>query len=176
MKILTTLISCILLFIAGCFGPAETETDVEEYAKKLEEWKPTGLVNHFPGTLPTSAMEIKFSSFPGFLQGGAWIQIRIVLPDEEIRRIYEDATTRAKQYHDGGSAYTLVNERDNGLRSASFRTSENGVYEFPKDYRVFIFEAKPYKTGVELSWNHGESMGIVVNLQRNEVIYYAEDW
>jgi hypothetical protein len=50
------------------------------------------------------------------------------------------------------------------------------AYKFPKDYRIFIFHAKPYKEESEPDWNHGESKGIVVSLPRNEVLYYAENW
>jgi hypothetical protein len=48
--------------------------------------------------------------------------------------------------------------------------------DFPADYRIFIFHARPYRPGDAHQWNHGDSRGIVVSRTHNEVIYFAEDW
>jgi len=47
-------------------------------------------------------------------------------------------------------------------------------YEFPDDYRIFIYDAR--STSDDPKWNHGEKKGMVISLERNEVIYYAEKW
>jgi hypothetical protein len=168
----------VLLFLTirlACFPVSHTS--VWRYGRDLKEWKKTGLVEHFPQDLPASAKNVRFSSFPGFLQGGGWIQLRLELPTPEIRRIYEDATNSAKQYHDGGNSVTLVNRQNDGLCSTDFHTSGTTDGDFPEDYRVFVFDAVAYHTnGVHLGWNHGRSRGVAVSTQRNDVVYWAERW
>ena len=100
----------------------------------------------------------------------------MALPAVSVTNIFERATEQAKQHHDGGDATTLINQRKDGLFSASFHTSDSNQPAFPADYRVFIFDAKPYKTGSAFDWNHGTSKGVAVSLQRKEVVYWAENW
>ena len=149
---------------------------VGKYEEVLATWKTSGLIDHFPSSVPANAHNVKFSSFPGFLQGGGHVQLRMELPAAEVKALYDHATKSAKQYQDGGNSVTLVNERDDGLWSTHPHTLTEGSYEFPSDYRIFIFDAEPYETESGHDWNHGKSKGMVISLQRNEVLYYAEDW
>ncbi|MDA8989960.1 hypothetical protein N9H45_00360 [Opitutales bacterium] len=144
---------------------------VSKYEEVLADWK-SGLIDHFPSSVPANARNVKFSSCPAFLQGGGHVQLRMELPAAEVKVLYDHATRSAKQHQDGGNSVTLVNERrDDGLWSTHPHTLAKGTYEFPSDYRIFIFDAAG--SG---DWNHGKSMGMVVSLQRNEVLYYAEYW
>lgn len=136
----------------------------------------TGLVDHFPKTIPADASGVVFSSFPGYLQAGGWIQLRIETSKVKIELLYEDAMKRAKQYHDGGDRHTMINRQKNGLGSGSFRTSESGDPRFPIDYRVFILDAKPYLAGDHVSWNHGRSKGVSICREKNIVVFWAERW
>ncbi|MDB4265427.1 hypothetical protein N9891_01615 [bacterium] len=156
-------------------GPEPVES-IDQYQDVLADWKESGLIDHFPTSVPAEAGKVKFSSFPGFLQGGGHVQLRMELPEAEVRTLYEHATKIAKQHHDGGSSVTLINEREDGLSSSSPHTLAKGTYKFPDDYRIFIFHAEPYRKGSGHDWNHGESMGMVISLLRNEVLYYAENW
>ena len=149
---------------------------VDQYEEMLSEWRPSGLVGHFPSSVPGAATNVVFSSFPGFLQGGAHIQLRMVLPEAEVHRLYEHATKTANQHQDGGNSVTLVNQRDDGLWSTNPHTLGDEVFVFPVDYRIFIFDAVPAPGAAGHGWNHGESKGMVVSLQRNEVLYFAENW
>ena len=149
---------------------------IDEYQDVLADWKASGLVDHFPSSVPPSARTERFSSSPGFLQGGGHVQLRMELPEAEVKSLHKHATKNAKQHQDGGNSVTLVNEQDDGLWSTHPHTLTEGTYEFPGDYRIFIFHAEPYRKGSGHDWNHGESKGMVVSLQRNEVLYYAENW
>lgn len=149
---------------------------MDQYQEVMADWKEGGLVDHFPSSVPASARNVKFSAFPGFLQGGGHVQLRMELPEAEVRILYEHATRSARQHQDGGNAVTLVSERDDGLWSTHPHTLGKGAFEFPRDYRIFIFDAQPYRKGSGHDWNHGESKGMVISLQRNEVLYYAENW
>ena len=149
---------------------------LDRYQEVLADWEASGLVDHFPSSVPTTAGNVKFSSFPGFLQGGAHVQLRMELPRDEVNRIYKLATKTALQHQDGGNSMILVSERDDELPSTWPRTFAEGRSEFPADYRIFIYHAEPYGTGSEFEWNHGSSKGLVVSLKRSEVLYYAESW
>ena len=38
---------------------------------------------------------------------------------------------------------------------------------------IYLIEGKPYKQN---NWNHGKISLIAISTQRNELIFYAEDW
>jgi hypothetical protein len=138
----------------------------------MKMWAPSGLVAHFPDPIPPAATKTRLSAFPGFLQGGAFFQIRLTLPTAEVARIYDAATKIAKDSYDGGGFFESTNSKKDGLPGTSFHTSDGQKQaDFPADYRVFVFAASGGP-----SWNHGKSHGVVISKQRNEVIYYAEDW
>jgi hypothetical protein len=161
----------VIMLVAFWWSLPKRVTNTDKYSKILEDWKPTDLVDHFPHSIPSIATNVKFSAEPGFLQGGGHIQLRMELPPSEVRKLFDDATKNAKQTQDGGNSVTSINERDDGLHSASPYTLDSDSYEFPTDYRVFIFHAR--NSG---SWNHGDGYGVVISLQRDEVIYYANYW
>jgi len=169
-------LAAIIVILWVGYNSKENIEPAEKYRQALPDWESSKLVDHFPKLIPANAKNLAFSSFPGFMQGGAHIQLRMELPPTEVKKLYNDAAKIAKQHHDGGNSFTLVNKRDDGLASTRPHTLDEGVYEFPEDYRIFILYAKPYKEGSDFDWNHGQSKGVIVSLQRNEVIYYAESW
>ena len=59
------------------------------------------------------------------------------------------------------------------IAGTSFHTSDNDEFEFPDDYTIFILDAEPYKPN---DWNHGYSRGVVISKDKNDIIYYVEDW
>lgn len=170
---------CLLLIV--CFklgmGPS-VETRPKQYSHLLAEWQQRGrgLVDHFPKAIPTEATATKLSAFPGFLQGGAWLQIRLTLPAATVASIFEEATKQAKAFYDGGDSLQLVNQQKDGLPGASFHTADTKARDFPADYRIFIYDAHPYRPGEDFQWNHGDSRGVVINRTRSEVIFFVEDW
>ncbi len=177
LGVLVFVVFSAFAWFAYSFNKAlEPNESIDQYQKVLADWKASGLVDHFPSSVPASARNVKFSSFPGFLQGGGHVQLRMELPEAEAKKLFEHATKTAKQHQDGGNSVTLINERKDGLSSTSPHTLAKDAFEFPDDYRIFIFHAEPYKAGSGHDWNHGESKGMVVSLQRNEVLYYAENW
>lgn len=163
-----------IVAIVGCsIQEPRVETSPTKYAALATEWTPTGLVAHFPNPLPPAASNLKLSAFPGFMQGGAWFQVRFSLPADEVSKVYDDAAKAAKDFYDGGDRVKAVNSKKGGLAGTSFHTSEDKQADFPDDYRVFVFDAESFGDN---SWNHGRSHGVVVSRQRNDVIYYAERW
>lgn len=167
------------LLIIASFGGISwppVETSPKRYPKLLKKWQEMGLADHFPQTIPPEADSLKLSAFPGFLQGGAWLQIRMALPPSVVERVFGDASRQAKAFYDGGNSTTLVNRETDGLWGTSFYTSGLESSVFPEDYRIFVFDARPHQPGEVHPWNHGTSRGVVISKKRNEVIYYADSW
>jgi hypothetical protein len=44
--------------------------------------------------------------------------------------------------------------------------------QLPQSFAVLILEAKPYSA----DWNHGHKYGLAVNVETQEVIYWAQYW
>jgi hypothetical protein len=159
--------------LVGCSVEPRVETSPQKYSTLITQWTPTGLVAHFPHSPPATASNVKLSAFPGFLQGGAWFQVRFTLPASEVAKIYDDATKIAKDFYDGGGVFESVNFKRDGLPGTDFHTSDNQhQINFDKDYRIFVFDAQ--RSGGN-TWEGGKCYGVVISKQRNEVIYYAED-
>lgn len=176
----------LVICISGCLKPPATETNIGRYPEILAEWKPNGLVGHFPDAIPESATNVVFSANPGFLQGGSWMQLRAKLSPQETREIYDSAPKISRQYYDGGNtSYHLSGTPDiikDRLASTFFYTSGSKDDKFPKDYRIFVFDAQPSgydpdpDRNIYLKWDHGTSRGVAVSLERSEVVYWAESW
>src|SRR4051812_27551860 len=64
-------------------------TRVSAYPALLEDWSPTGLVGHFPRTIPTTATNVSVAALPGFMQGSGFFQVRMKLPPQEVAAILE---------------------------------------------------------------------------------------
>lgn len=166
----------ILLVLLFCSGYVNGESDsLADYPSLLSKWKPSGLVEHFPEQIPATATRGWFSAFPGFLQGGAHMQLRLRLPAAEVLSIEQQAALNAKRiYPGGGNFLTHVNrDRVNGLATTHFHTSDpNQNGEFPSHYTLYVL----YTRTTGASWNHGETTGIAISQLANEVIYWVEDF
>src|SRR4029434_7676625 len=157
------------------FRPPPVETRLTKYPALLAEWRKQGLAKHFPDAIPSNATTVKLSHFPGFLQGGAWLQLRLTLPPGTVAKAYEDASKRAKQFYDGGDGNDRLDNDENAIPGPDFVTSDDKVESFPADYRIFIhYGRSPEDAGFK--WNHGQSYGVVISRKRNEVIYFAINW
>lgn len=167
------IVAFLSMVTAGCFGPPSVEQRPKKYSSLLKDWRATGLVNHFPNQFPATATNIKLSVFPGYLQGGAFFQVRMSLPRDEVLKVYDAASSAANDFYDGGDFDTSMSSKTAGLPGARFYTSDKSGYDFPVDYRIFVFDAQ--SSGGN-TWNHGYSYGVVVSKRRNEVIYFAESW
>ena len=161
----------------------QPETRVEKYPELLAEWSRNNLSAHFPRAIPGEATKVRLSAHPGYLQGGGWFQVCFNLPAAQVKAIYDDATARAKAFYDGGDSLTLVNasgklegQESGALAWTSFYTDDVDEKPFPDDYRIFVFHARDGMPQGGFPWNHGDSTGVVVSLDRSEVIYFAESW
>jgi len=150
-----------LSWVACSAFPDET-TDVAAYTNTLKDWSATGLVSHFPLSVPPHAKNVKFAAHPKILQGGTYIQLRMQLPADEIAAI-------EKQFEKTATVY------DGSYPPPSFRTSDDSkaTLDFPSHYTLYVLSVKDHTPP---SWNHGEKNGAAVSTADNEVVYWAEAW
>jgi hypothetical protein len=159
--------------------PKET-TDVGEYRAILRQWSASGLVHQFPASIPAQARNVRFSASPGFLQGGAHVQLRLRLPADEIRDIETQLRPMAKAVLSGS---TTLEQFDKELKDhpdhpslppTVFYTSET-TRSFPAHYRLYVLQARN-GGGKGFAWNHGDTAGTAVSSTAGEVVYWAERW
>jgi hypothetical protein len=159
--------------------PKET-TDVGEYRAILRQWSASGLVHQFPPSIPAQARNVRFSASPGFLQGGAHIQLRLRLPADEVREIETRLRPVAKLVLAGS---TTIEQFDKELKDhpdrpslppTVFYTSQT-TRSFPAHYKLYVLQARNGGSkGFE--WNHGDTAGTAVSSTAGEVVYWAESW
>jgi len=167
-----------------------TVTDVGEYRDvRSQRWHNQDLIRHFPIEIPETAKMVRFSFFPGFLQGGAHIQLRLRLPSEESERIYEEYIGRAARRFIGGDSNTHMN-KSNGYPTTFFYTGDTGATEFPDSYEILVLGPCARRGSAERQqvngesdaalraprWNHGRSYGVAIDRKHSVVVYWAASW
>jgi hypothetical protein len=108
--------------------PMRPETDVGAYGRVLERWRSTSLVDHFPVEIPTSAVDVRMSSFPGFLQGGAWFQLRMRMPEADVRKLRDEFERKAVHRFDGGMKMDHINGVN--IATTTFLTNDTDEIRF----------------------------------------------
>lgn len=128
------------------------------------------LVQHFPVHIPKSASLKKFYHQPHFLQGGAFIQLRLALPANEISQLHSIFIRKRTVSFFGGCTFSHINET-NGMPTASFLTGAKDQIEFPLDYEIMVLDPIVAKTVTP-----GQSHGVAISTNRNEIVYWANEW
>jgi hypothetical protein len=165
----------LALRLIGAMIIPVTITDLRQYPTVLATWQGSGLVGHFPAQIPAEATNVRFSAFPGFLQGGAHIQLRMQLPADAIQPIEAELEQATPHAYAGGGFFDHYNrDKDNNLPTTAFHTADSpgSKYAFPEHYTLYVLQA----SGRSGSWNHGETSGTAVSTTASEVIYWAESW
>lgn len=135
---------------------------------------PSHLVDHFPGAKPKPSAQALFNYYPGYLQAGSHIQLRVkVTPAIALAT---DAKLRIQTAHNysGGNTFThFNNDRQNAWPTTELYTQRNDQTksEFPNHFTLHVLHAH-----TDHGWNHGETKGIAVSLKTNELIYWAKQW
>lgn len=176
--LITATISCFTIYLnlaGGAVLAATTPiTDAAEYLEVRDQIGDAELIRHFPTTVPDHATNVKFVYFGGFMQGGAYIQLRLQLPQDEIVKLSEEYHARAKYKFAGGDRIEHENA-PNGVPTTYFHAGESDDRSFPNNYQILVLDAQPGGTP-DFEWNHGYSYGVVISMESSEIIYWAEDW
>lgn len=145
LALIAAVVPCYALLAAWMHWQLRTVTDIDEYEDIRTRWTPS-LVQHFPRRIPSNAGRARLSFFPGFLQGGAYFQLRLRLPSIEAARVEQMVSGRAKYVYDGGDFFEHYNQdQQNGVPTASFRTAEpdEKCCAFPTHYKLYVLTAAP---------------------------------
>jgi hypothetical protein len=165
-----------ILLIWVMFPGEVTEVSKYEQIRHKLSHDPT-LIAHFPQAIPGAAEDVHLSYFPGCLQGGAWFQIRMTLPEDRISQLLQQFDVRQIKSFQGGGWRDHANA-EGGMPTTSLRTSDsdsrvssgNDVQgDFPQDFVVMVLDASG-------NCNHGESYGVAISKAKNQIVYWAEDW
>ena len=153
------------------FRDAEPTTDVARYPEMLRKFAPLSITPHFPQTIPADATLVRFFARPGFLQGSTQIQLRLRLPRDRYRAV-------EAQLQAAAATATITGPGDGKPWSLPFFTADASTPgiptdDFPAHYTVHVLGARDRAGG---SWNHGESHGVALWPEGNEVVYWGEDW
>jgi len=149
-----------------------TITDVAKYEELLGRCD-ARLTGHFPAHIPVEATKRSLSFFPGFLQGGAYLQLRVELPAAEVAREEARMSELAIHVHPSGERSAppgLLGE----IPLPPFYTGDaEPSASFPDEYALYFLLAQP---GDSVPWNHGQTAGIAISQRRSELVYWAESW
>lgn len=177
--ILSVLIFGFVSLLLESFSQMTDEViEVSRYEKILSEnWNTnSNLVEHFPKDIPADAQNVKFSFFPGFMQGGAYIQLRYSINNNQIDALSNQFASRKIASFYGGNVNDHLSSDEN-IHTTYFYTNDSNNYTFPTDYEIVVLKAEscdPEKCGFK--WNHGESSGVAISKQRSEIVFWAESW
>jgi len=142
-------------------------TSLWEYEQSIEPWRES-YTAFFPHQVPADATSARYYHKPAFLQGGGRIQLRLVLPAEQVRTIRDEAMRKALGHFRGKRPADDLDE----LMPRRTRRSHADEPVAKEEYEVYVLST----TRSEDNWNHGYESGIAVSLGRNEVVYWLEDW
>ena len=163
------------VIVAAFAWQLRTITDVSRYDDLIRRWDPS-LVDHFPKRIPVNAMKQSLSFFPGFLQGGAHLQLRIELPAADVAREEVRMSQLSTHVYQRGER-TYPDPYDNATRDVPLPPFHTGDKKssagFPADYILYFLFAQP---GESAPWNHGQTTGVAVSRQTSELVYWAESW
>ena len=166
----------IYAVLAGVFAwQLRTITDVSRYDDLRRHWDPS-FVDHFPRRIPVNATKQSLSFFPGFLQGGAHLQLRVELLPADVAREEVRVSQLAIYVHQSGER-TYPDSYDDAMRNVPLPPFHTGDKKpsagFPADYILYFLTAHP---GESAPWNHGQTAGVAVSRQFSELVYWAESW
>lgn len=157
------------IWIVSLFAPPVETKDLRDYSSVLAQWQSTGLVAHFPTSAPSTSA--RFVAYPGFLQGGAYVQLWEQVTPSQAQSVAAKYAPLATHQFTGGYA-TLHAGQPNGTWSTFYRTGPTAEDAFPESFTLYVLKA----TSRSGSWNHGDSHGIAVDPTKGEIVYWADQW
>lgn len=174
-RLLLMFVGLFVFGVAGCGfnSPADaTYTNLKKYPELYGRWKRTGLVDHFPASIPPHATDPKmFGTYPGAFQGSV-LQLRLTLPPKEIEDLEKKWTSSAKHRFIGGDTNAHSREKD-GVPTTFNYTDDNSTFD--STFTILVLDAQD-RGESNLPWNHGTSKGFAISQKHQVVIYWCELW
>ena len=169
------MISLYALAIGYVVWSVRTRTNLDGYDNYLAAWSPH-LVSHFPTTIEKvrkSATAVSY--FPGYLQAGAHLQLRMRVSKDIALREKSAYSKRAIHVINDASATTDAEITNPPPEPLDYLVSPDVPERFPDHYTSYYLLAKPGTTD-EFPWNHGQMAGVSISVDPPELVYWAEVW
>ncbi|MEN3941730.1 hypothetical protein WJU23_10590 [Prosthecobacter sp. SYSU 5D2] len=156
---------------------SQVQTSLKQYQRIREKYySGSGLDDHFPEQIPADAKNIRFSFLPGFLMGGSHLYLQYETTPEALINIQTLAENQRNPACDLAGHIPGVPEINQFNRPFDLGSKPH-TERLGKDFDVYFFDNDfPEMRKDEWVWNHGQSHGIAINTQSNEVLFWAEDW
>ena len=165
VAIAVALCAAVVVMYIGMSTSTATVTKVSAYPDVLEEWTSTGLVDHFPRTIPANATNVSLVAYPGAMQGSGFFQLRETLPLGDVQAIL--AETKASAIRScPGQCPTGVEEPE-FWHVPSLIEPDESEHQYPPDFVIYALETNG-------DWNHPSGKGVAISTARSEVVYWAE--
>ncbi|MGF1676377.1 MAG: hypothetical protein ACFCUV_22240 [Rivularia sp. (in: cyanobacteria)] len=137
-------------------------------------WSNQAQVKHFPAVVPSFATDVRVIYYPGSLEYGRIFQLRMKLPETQIKKALDEYTDIAKYKYQGGDTNDHANQQ-NGVPTTFLYTSDLQPGTFPTTYEILVLNANNRGTS-DFPWNHGDSYGVAVDKIASEIVYWVEEW
>ena len=150
-------------------------TDPSRYEEiRRSTWSHQELVKHFPTVIPSDAANTHFIYYPGSLQGGSFLQLKMKLPQTKINKLLAEYRNRSQRKYQGGNTNNHLNQK-NGVPTTFFHTSGDETNSFPPSYEILVLGARD-RANSRFKWNHGDSYGVAIDKYASEIVYWVEVW
>jgi hypothetical protein len=162
--------------IVGATTPVRDIARYEETLKDYGEYFGEELVAHFPSHIPDNATRVTFYYLPSFLQGGSLLRLRCRLPSSQIDAVLHEYVPNAKQIQTSTGSILESSTRLDPIpvsRTWILSEEDSEMAHEPEGFLLLILGGEPYQPE---DWNHGETYGVAVSTERQEVIYWSEFW
>lgn len=178
--IATSLLGLVIVNGAVAFEQsARPETDPAFYQDilKLLGYGQRKWLKHFPPKIPENASNVSMYWGKGFLQSSLFLQLRLVLPSDEIKSLLDQSRARAAKIPDS--------KRPLRDLPPIFPLSAGEVeppFEWPNDFEIIVFNygkggnANDEGYGTKEYWDIRYSYGVAISIKRNEIIYWSEEY
>jgi hypothetical protein len=150
--------------------------DVKSYNEVRDRiWSNQAIIKHFPKQIPADTKHVRFVYSPGYMQAGNILQLRLKQPQAKIAALLVEYEKVATAKYRGGNSNEHINQ-PNGVPTTFFHTSDDTTdNSFPFNYKILVLGVKN-KGSKDFKWNHGNSYGVAISPQTEEIVYWAEEW
>ncbi|MBF2006544.1 hypothetical protein ACF3DV_28200 [Chlorogloeopsis fritschii PCC 9212] len=137
-------------------------------------WLNQNQLKHFPADISAHSPNVFLAYSPASSQGNSFFQVRLKLPNQQIKKLLSEYRTIAKYRYRGGNTNDHAN-LSNGVPTTFFYTSDSQEDSFPVSYEIFVLDARD-RSNSDFKWNHGNSYGVAIDSSASEIVYWAEEW
>ena len=169
----------ILTFVVSFESSVRNETDPADYEDVLafHLYPHCTWLAHFPPSIPENATNVGFYWAKGFLQSSVIVQLRLTLPEAEIKALLaESRKQRApvpEKLREDGDQYLAP------PMSLYAGEVEYGL-DWPEDFEIIVFHYATRalwsdRTDGTYSYGTSDSYGVAISQSRNEIVYWTEE-